>query len=77
MGDDTTLDTVGCGKMKMKMKDRTIKNLLVMHILGLTRNLISMGTMADASITFTNNKYSCKLTCESMVIAKGERYGKL
>ncbi|XP_039173886.1 uncharacterized protein LOC120296233 [Eucalyptus grandis] len=46
IGDDMILHMVGRGKVKLKMKDGTIKNLLdVMHIPGLTRNLLYVGTM--------------------------------
>lgn len=78
MGDDTTLDIVGRGKVKLKIKDGTIKIILnAMHIPYLTRNLFSVGTMANVGITFIIDKYSCKLTRRSMIIARGERYGKL
>jgi len=73
MGDDTMLDIIDRKNVKLKMKNGTIKNLQDMiHILGLTRILISVGTMANASNTFTSNKYSCRLTHGSMVITKGE-----
>ena len=50
------------------MNNVTVKNFLnVMHISSLTRNLISVGTMADVGITFTSDKYSYKLTHGSRV----------
>jgi len=40
MRDDMTLDIIGRGKVKLKMKYGTIKNLSdVMHIPFITRNL--------------------------------------
>ncbi|XP_061352889.1 uncharacterized protein LOC133297716 [Gastrolobium bilobum] len=57
MGDDTTHAIVGRGKVKLKMSDGTVKNLPgVMYIPGLTRNLISVGTMADAVRDYTLKK---------------------
>ncbi|XP_061351671.1 thioredoxin-like protein CXXS1 [Gastrolobium bilobum] len=59
MGDDTTHAIVGRGKVKLKMSDGTVKNLPgVMHIPGLTINLISVGSMADAGRKETLGNFS-------------------
>ena len=78
LGDDTAVLIVGRGRVKLRMRDGTIKTIPdVMHIPWMSKNLLSVGTMADAGVNFTCDKDSCKMTRGSIVIARGVRYGTL
>ncbi|KAL3633613.1 hypothetical protein CASFOL_022375 [Castilleja foliolosa] len=78
LGDDTTVQITGRGRVKMRMKDGTIKTFPnVMDIPSMSKNLLSVGTMADSGVNFSCDKESCKMTPGSIVIARGVRYGSL
>ncbi|KAK8926133.1 hypothetical protein KSP39_PZI018401 [Platanthera zijinensis] len=78
LGDDTAVQIIGRGKVMLKMADGTMKTLPgVMHIPGMSRNLISVGSMADAGVCFSCDMHSCRMTRGAMVIAKGVRHGTL
>ena len=60
------------------MSNGTVKTIPdVMHIPLMSRNLLSVGTMADSGVIFCCDKDSCKMTRGSIVIARGVRYGTL
>ncbi|GFP82775.1 retrovirus-related pol polyprotein from transposon tnt 1-94 [Phtheirospermum japonicum] len=70
LGDDTAVQITGRGRVKLRMKDDTIKTLPnVMHIPSMSKNLLSVGTMADSGVNFSCDKDSCKMTRGSIVIA--------
>ncbi|KAJ0080943.1 hypothetical protein Patl1_11326 [Pistacia atlantica] len=70
--DDTAVKFIGRGKIRLRLHDGSVRTLLeVMHILGMSRNLLSVGTMADAGIVFNCDRTSCKMTRGSMVITRG------
>ncbi|GFQ02696.1 retrovirus-related pol polyprotein from transposon tnt 1-94 [Phtheirospermum japonicum] len=78
LGDDTAIKITGRGRVNLRMKDDTIKTFLnVMHIPSMSKNLLSVGTMADSGVNFSCDKDSCKMTRGSIVIARGVRYGTL
>ena len=46
LGDDSPISIIGCGRIKLKLKDERIRNLLgVLHISNLERNFIFVGKM--------------------------------
>ena len=49
--DDSPTSIVGHGRVKLKLKDGSIKTLpRILHILSLVRNLISFGKMVVAGV---------------------------
>ena len=78
MGNNTSIKIVGHGKVKINMRDGTVKPFPdVMHIPSLSKNLISISTIANRGILFSCDKDSCKMTRGSLVIARGKRHGTL
>lgn len=78
LGDDTAVQIVGRGRVKLRMSDGMVKTIPdVMHIPLMSRNLLSVGTMADSGIIFSCDKNSCKMTRDSIVIARGVRHRTL
>ncbi|KAJ0082018.1 hypothetical protein Patl1_10203 [Pistacia atlantica] len=70
LGDDTAVKIIGRGKIRLRSHDGSVRTLPeVMHIPGMSRNLLSVGTMADAGIVFNCDRTSCKMTQGSIVIA--------
>ena len=46
LGDDSPANIIGCGRIKLKLKDGRIRNIHgVLHIPNLERNLIFVGKM--------------------------------
>ena len=78
MGNNTTCKVIGVGSVKMRMFDGMVRTLTnVRHVLGLKKNLISLGTF---------DKIECRITCEggvmknargSLVVMKGKMNGSL
>ncbi|KAJ0093861.1 hypothetical protein Patl1_25205 [Pistacia atlantica] len=78
LGDDTAVKIIGRGKIRLRLHDGLVRKLPeVMHIPGMSRNLLFVGTMADTGIVFNCDRTSCKMTRGSMVIARGVRHGTL
>lgn len=70
LGDDLTIQIIGRDKVKLRMSNGTIKTLSdVMHIPSMSKNLLSVGIMADSGFNFSCDKDSCKMTRGSIVIA--------
>jgi hypothetical protein len=49
----------------------------VLHILGLSRNMISISNMSDAGVHTLFQKDTCKMVRGVMVLMKGVRIGTL
>ncbi|KAH9291902.1 hypothetical protein KI387_042909 [Taxus chinensis] len=78
LGDNSTCKIIGHGRIKMRFKDGRIKTLPgVLHIPGLTRNLISVSKMNDAGVQVAFSKDNCKMVWGAMVLARGIRTGTL
>jgi hypothetical protein len=62
LGDDSTTRIIGRGKFKLRLIDARIRTLSgVIHILGLTRNLISVRKMDDAGVKTIFEKETCRM----------------
>ena len=69
LGDDTAIQIVGCGRVKLRMSNGSVKTIPnVMHISLMSRNLLLVGTMVDSGVIFSCNKDSYKMTRGSIVI---------
>ncbi|GAV88120.1 hypothetical protein CFOL_v3_31543 [Cephalotus follicularis] len=57
LGDNTPVKIIGHGKVRLKMSDGSVRTLPgVMHIPTMSKNLLSVGPMADAGVTFSCDK---------------------
>jgi hypothetical protein len=78
LGDDSIAKTLGCGRVKLLLKDGWIRTLLkVMHIPKLARSLISISKMDDAGVDIVFGKNTCKMVRGAMVLMRGVRCGTL
>ena len=78
LGDDSPTSIIGCGGVKLKLKDGRIRTLPgVLHIPNLARNLISVGKMDVAGVKTVCGDGGCKMVRGSMVLMRGVRYGTL
>jgi hypothetical protein len=78
LGDDSTTKIIGQGKVKLRLIDRRIRTLLgVIHIPGLSRNLIYVRKMDDARIKTIFEKETCMMVRGEMVLLKGVWFGTL
>jgi hypothetical protein len=78
LGDDLTTKILGCGRVKLLLKDGRIKNLPgVLHIPKLARRLISISNMEDARVDTIFGKGTCKMVQGAMVLMRGVQCGTL
>ena len=78
IGDELTTKILGQGKFKLNLMDgRIIKLLGVLHILGLTTNLISVRKMDNVGVKTMFEKETCRMVRGAMVLLKGVRFGTL
>lgn len=69
---------MGRGRVKLFLNDGRIKTLSgVLHILGLSRNLISVSKMVDAGVKTVFEKDRCKMIRGAMVLMRGVQYETL
>jgi hypothetical protein len=62
LGDDSTTSIIGQGNFKLRLIDGRIRTLLVvLHIPGLARNLISVRKMDDAWVITIFEKETCRM----------------
>lgn len=72
LGDDLLTKIVQWGKARLILKDGRRGTLLgVLHIPGLSRNLISVNKMGDARVYNIFEKDSCKMVQGVMVRIRG------
>jgi hypothetical protein len=72
LGDDLTTKIIGQGKVRLILQDGRKRTLLgVLHILGLTRNLISISNISDVGVHTLFQKDSHKMVRGVMVSMKG------
>ena len=78
LGDDSPKKITGRGRVKFFLNDGRIQTLLgVLHIPGLSRNLISISKMVDADVKIVFEKYRCKMVQRARVLMRGVQYGTL
>jgi hypothetical protein len=78
LGDDSTTKILGCGRVKLLLKDGRIRTLPgVLHIPKLARTLISVSKLDDAGVDTVFGKNTCKMVREEMVLMRGVRCGNL
>ena len=78
LGDDLTTRIIGRGKFKLRLIDERIRTLpIVMHILGLARNLIYVRKMDDAGEKTIFEKETFMMVRGAMVLLKGVHIGTL
>ena len=76
LGDDSPSNTIGCGRVKLKLKDGRIRTLPgLLHIPNLARNLISIRKMDVAGVNTMCGDGFCKMVRISMVLMSRVRYG--
>jgi hypothetical protein len=74
LGDDSITKIVGRGRVRLILQDGRKRTLVVvLHIPGLARNLISVSKMSDAGVHTLFQKDSCKMVRGAMVLMKGVR----
>ena len=62
LGDHSTTKILGCGRVKLLLKDGRIRTLpRVLHIPKLARSLISVSKMEDAGVDIVFGKGTCKM----------------
>ena len=62
LGDDSPTNIIGCGRVKLKLKDGRIGTLPgVLHIPNLARNLIYFGKMDVASVNIVCGDGGCRM----------------
>ena len=62
LGDDSPASIIGCGRVKLKLKDGRIRNFRgVLHIPNLARNLISIGKMDVSGVKTVCGDGGCKM----------------
>ena len=76
MCDERPLDIIGKGKVLINLENGN-KWLLkdVKHVVGLKKNLISIGQLEGCVTTFTDTTW--KVTKGAMVVVKGDKVGTL
>jgi hypothetical protein len=78
LGDDSTTEIIGRGKVKLRLIDGRIRTLLgVLHIPRLAKNLISVNKMDDAGVKMVFEKQTCMIVRWEMVLLKGVQIGTL
>jgi hypothetical protein len=78
LGDDSTAKIMGCGRVKLLLKDGRIRTLPgVLHIPKLSRSLISVSKLDDAGVDTVFGKNTCKMVRGEMVLMRGVRCGTL
>ncbi|KAE8685870.1 cytochrome P450 71A9-like [Hibiscus syriacus] len=78
LADDETLKIVGKGDIRLKLPNQTTWKLTgVRHILGLKRNLISVGQLDGEGYSTTFSGCEWKITKGALVIARGKKTGTL
>jgi hypothetical protein len=78
LGDDSTTKILGCGRVKLLLKDGRIRTLpRVLHIPKLARSLISVSNMEDAVVDIVFGKGTCKMVRGAMVLMRGVQCGTL
>ena len=62
LGDDSPASIIGCGRVKIKLKDGRIRTIpRVLHILNLVRNLIYVEKMDVAGVNIVCGDGGCKM----------------
>jgi hypothetical protein len=78
LGDDSTTKIMGCGRVKLSLKDGRIRTLPgVLHIPKLARSLISISKLDDARVDSVLGKGTCKMVQGEMVLMRGVQCGTL
>ena len=78
LGDDWTTKIMGCGRVKLLLKDGRIRTLpKVLHIPYLTRRLISISKVDDVGVDTLLGKGTCKMVRGEMMLMRGVRCGTL
>jgi hypothetical protein len=79
MANDTLSKAVGIGSIRIKMHHdgvvRTITN--VRHMTGMSRNLISLGTLDDSGYIYAGEGGVLKVTKGALTVMKGRKVGTL
>jgi hypothetical protein len=80
-GDDTTHPIIQIGKVPLSMQDGQTNYLKdVLHVLTITKNLVSVGQMVEQGLQVTLNPNGCfveDVNNQGKLIAKGERNGRM
>jgi len=77
-GDELTTKIMGCGRVKLLLKDGRIRTLpRVLHILDLARSLIYVSNLDDANVDTLLGKGTCKMVRGVVVLMRGVRCGTL
>ncbi|GAV59235.1 hypothetical protein CFOL_v3_02766, partial [Cephalotus follicularis] len=71
--DNNTLKVVWCGKVQIKMFDDEIRTLEAWHVLGLKKNLISLGVLDSHGCKFTRENGVIKVLRVALVVMKGKK----
>jgi hypothetical protein len=78
LGDESTTKIMGCGRVKLLLKDGRIITLPgVLHIPKLAKNLISVRNMDDVGVDTIFGKNTCKMVRGEMVLMRGVQCGTL
>jgi hypothetical protein len=78
LGDDSTSKILGCGRVKLLLKDGRIITLLgVLHIPKISRSLISISKLDDAGVDIVFGKNTCKMVRGAMLLMRGVQFGTL
>ena len=78
LGDESITIIIGCGRVKLFLKDGRIKTLpCVLHILDLSRNLIFISSMSDAGVHIVFGKDGCKMVQRVMVLMRRVQCGTI
>jgi hypothetical protein len=78
LGDDSTTKILGCGRVKLLLKDGRIRTLHgVLHIPKLVRSLIFVRKMDDVGVDTIFGKNTCKIVGGVMVLMRGFHLYKL
>jgi hypothetical protein len=76
VGDESTTKIMGCGRVKLLLKDGRIRTLPgILYILELARNLISVSKMNDARVHIVFEKETRKMVRGEMVLMRVVRNG--
>lgn len=72
LGNNLPCDVVGIGYVELKLHDGSLKILTkVRHVLGLKRNLVSIGMLDESSLSCKTNSGAIKIAKGSLVIMRG------
>jgi hypothetical protein len=78
LGDDSSKKIIGRGRVRLTLQDGRKRTLpVVLHIMGLEKNLIYVSKMSDASVHTLFQKDSCKVVRGAMVLMKGVWIGTI